>query len=225
MWPIDPTASQKPKGWGGWPGGKEFAFILQHDVDAEIGLKKCIFLAELERSLGFRSSFNFVPEDYYTPPEIRERLVEAGFEIGVHGLKHDGKTFRNVAVFLRRAPKINRYLRAWRAVGYTSPSMLRNLSFMSELDIEHGCSSYDTDPFEPQADGFGTIFPFLVGNNSGTRTYVELPYTLPQDHCLFVILREKDIGIWKNKIDWIVANGGMALLNSHPDYMNFQGTP
>ena len=27
--------------------------------------------------------------------------------------------------------------------------------------------------------------------------------------------------IWKNKIDWIAAKGGMALINSHPDYMNF----
>ncbi|MGZ7044800.1 MAG: DUF354 domain-containing protein [Candidatus Aminicenantales bacterium] len=52
---------------------------------------------------------------------------------------------------------------------------------------------------------------------------MELPYTLPQDHGLFVILREKDIGIWKQKIDWIAENGGMAALNTHPDYMSFNG--
>lgn len=225
MWPIDPTASQKPKGWGGWPGGKEFAFILNHDVDSRIGLKKCMHLAELEMSLGFRSNFDFVPEDYDTPKELRSRLKESGFGIGVHGLKHDGKTFRSDRIFYKRARKINDYLREWKVVGFTSPSMLRNFRYMSELDIEWGCTTYDTDPFEPQSDGFGTIFPFIVGNNSGTRTYVELPYTLPQDHCLFVILQEKDIGIWKNKIDWIAANGGMALLNSHPDYMNFEGSP
>ena len=27
--------------------------------------------------------------------------------------------------------------------------------------------------------------------------------------------------IWKKKLDWVVKHGGMALLNTHPDYMNF----
>jgi hypothetical protein len=36
-------------------------------------------------------------------------------------------------------------------------------------------------------------------------------------------MRERDIGIWKRKIDWIAERGGMALLNTHPDYMNFMG--
>jgi hypothetical protein len=34
-------------------------------------------------------------------------------------------------------------------------------------------------------------------------------------------MREKDAGVWKNKMDWIAKKGGMALLNTHPDYMNF----
>jgi len=34
---------------------------------------------------------------------------------------------------------------------------------------------------------------------------------------------EKNIDIWKNKLDWIVENGGMALLITHPDYMRFDG--
>ncbi|MBP1696019.1 MAG: hypothetical protein H6Q41_1207 [Deltaproteobacteria bacterium] len=62
------------------------------------------------------------------------------------------------------------------------------------------------------------------GQASERRSYyVELPYTLPQDHCVFVILKEKDIRIWKEKLDWIAERGGMALLNSHPDYINFRG--
>jgi hypothetical protein len=32
---------------------------------------------------------------------------------------------------------------------------------------------------------------------------------------------EKNINIWKKKLDWIAQNGGMALLITHPDYMNF----
>lgn len=37
-------------------------------------------------------------------------------------------------------------------------------------------------------------------------------------------MKEKTIDIWKAKLDWIAENGGMALLNTHPDYMNFDGS-
>ena len=46
---------------------------------------------------------------------------------------------------------------------------------------------------------------------------------MPQDHLLFVILQEKNIDIWKRKLDWIAEKGGMALLNTHSDYMSFDG--
>jgi predicted glycosyltransferase/peptidoglycan/xylan/chitin deacetylase (PgdA/CDA1 family) len=224
-WPILRTAAKAPEGWTGWPDHKQFALIVQHDVDTIKGVRNCLRLMEMDRRWGFRSSFNFVQEDYAIPPSLARILVESGFEIGIHGLKHDGKLFLNREAFYKNVPRINYYLRKWGAFGLTSPSMLRNMNWMAELDIEHGCSTFDTDPFEPQSDGAGTIFPFYAGNNLKTRSYVELPYTLPQDHGLFIILKEKDIRIWKEKLDWIVENGGMAVLNSHPDYMNFEGTP
>ena len=52
--------------------------------------------------------------------------------------------------------------------------------------------------------------------------YMELPYTLPQDSTLFILFREKSPAIWKQKLDWIAANRGMALLIAHPDYMQFK---
>jgi len=51
--------------------------------------------------------------------------------------------------------------------------------------------------------------------------YVELPYTLPQDFTTFILLKEKTIDIWKRKLDWVAEHGGMVLLNTHPDYMNW----
>ena len=57
------------------------------------------------------------------------------------------------------------------------------------------------------------------------KGYVELPYTLPQDFLLFILMQEKNIDIWKKKLDWIVDHGGMALFIAHPDYMNFDKTP
>ncbi len=40
---------------------------------------------------------------------------------------------------------------------------------------------------------------------------------------LYVILQEESIDIWKKKLDWIAEQGGMALLNTHTDYMSFGG--
>ena len=49
----------------------------------------------------------------------------------------------------------------------------------------------------------------------------ELPYTLPQDFTLFVLLQEKTPEIWMRKLDWIAQHGGMALVDVHPDYLCF----
>lgn len=222
VWPINPDAAKKPEGWMGWPNRKRFAVVLNHDVDKEKGLRRCASLMEIERMHDFRSAFNFVPEGYFLPQSLRRDLHDAGFEIGVHGLKHDGKHFKNPEGFSKNALKINHYLKEWGAAAFTSPAMLRNFDLQAQLNIEHGCSTFDTDPFEPQSKGVCTIFPFYAGK--APRTYLELPYTLPQDHCLYVILREKDTKIWRDKLEWIAENGGMALLNTHPDYMNFDAT-
>ena len=58
----------------GWRVGKKFAFALIHDVESSAGLSNCRSLAQLEMELGFRSSFNFVPEgNYRVPAELTAR--------------------------------------------------------------------------------------------------------------------------------------------------------
>jgi len=224
IWPINKKAGRRPDGWLGWPGKKQFALVLTHDVDTAIGQAKCLKLTKLEEEFGFRSSFNFVPERYNVSPDLRHYLTDNGFEVGVHGLKHDGKLYRSRKIFQSRSIRINHYLKAWESVGFRSPAMHCNLDWIHDLNIEYDASTFDTDPFEPQPDGVGTIFPFCVRADTNARGYVELPYTLPQDFTLFVLMKETSIDIWKQKLDWIVSNGGMALLNTHPDYMNFDGT-
>ena len=54
--------------------------------------------------------------------------------------------------------------------------------------------------------------------------YVELPYTLPQDSTLFLLLRESTTAVWRTKLDWVAQHGGMALVNVHPDYLSFDRT-
>jgi glycosyltransferase involved in cell wall biosynthesis len=234
-WPIMPGSETPPENWPGWPEGKKFAFVLTHDVESRIGLAKCRSLMQLEIELGFRSSFNFIPEgNYRVPVELREELTDVGFEVGIHDLKHDGHLFSSHRGFKRRAIRINSYARKWGASGFRSGFMLRNLDWLHDLDVQYDASTFDTDPFEPQPDGGHTIFPFWVPcpftncesqveRQMSANGYVELPYTLPQDFTLFSLLRETTADIWLKKLDWIAQNGGMALVDAHPDYMTFSG--
>ena len=231
-WPISEPTRRPPEGWTGWPGGKRFAVALTHDVEGLSGLEKCAQLADLESSLGFRSSFNFIPEgDYRVAPDFRAHLAARGFEVGVHDLKHDGKLFASEDRFRENAARINHYLREWGAAGYRSGFMLRNLEWLHDLEIKYDSSTFDTDPFEVQPDGAGTIFPFWIPTpghpgtpRSGARDgYVEIPYTLPQDSTLFLVLQQTSPETWLRKIDWIAAHGGMVLVNVHPDYIRFEG--
>ena len=223
VWPINPSADRPPDGWPGWPDGRKFAFVLTHDVEGPRGLAKCRQLAQFEMKLGFRSSFNLVPEgDYTVSPELRAELTQDGFEIGVHDLHHDGKLYNNRQDFARKAARINHYLKEWGAIGFRSGFMLHNLDWAHDMGAFYDGSTFDTDPFEPQPDGMGTIFPFWVAHPSGSG-YVELPYTLVQDSTLFLVLQETTPDIWIQKLDWVAQHGGMALVNVHPDYIRFEG--
>jgi len=225
VWPIDENAGAAPPGWPGWPDGKRFAFVLTHDVEGTKGVSRVERLAGLEAKYGFRSCFNFVPAgEYQVSNALRMMLERRGFELGVHGLEHDGKLYQSKAKFAAKAVGIRQYVRKWNASGFRSPLMQHKLAWLHELGTEYDASTFDTDPFEPEPDGAGTIFPFWVPGPDG-RGYVELPYTLVQDFTLFVILGERNIDVWKRKLDWIAERGGMALINTHPDYMHFEGSP
>jgi predicted glycosyltransferase len=230
IWPIIPGSEHPPANWPGWPANKKFALVLTHDVEGPIGLNRCRPLMELEMQLGVRSSFNFIPEGTYrVSRELRNELTANGFEVGVHDFQHDGHLFASRREFARKAAHINHYISEWGAAGFRSGFMLHNLDWLHDLDIRYDASTFDTDPFEPQPEGRHTIFPFWVPSPQRKKRngavhkdgYVELPYTLPQDSTLFLLLHERTPEIWQRKIDWIAEHGGMALLDTHPDYMSF----
>jgi hypothetical protein len=143
-------------------------------------------------------------------------LVDRGFEIGVHGYNHDGRLFASRATFDRRVPAINAALQTWGAVGFRSPMVHRNLEWMQALEILYDASCFDMDPYQPMRGGVGSVWPFIAGR------FVELPYTLPQDHTLFVVRKERDGTIWHEKLSYLVKLRGMALVITHPDYLNSQ---
>ena len=162
---------------------------------------------------------------------MRRWLVDNGFEVGVHDLHHDGKLYRNREEFRDSAHRINQYLNDWQAVGFRSGFMLNRLEWLHDLNVAYDASTFDTDPFEPQPEGVNTIFPFWIprpsgiGNRNSAGGYVELPYTLPQDSTLFLLMGETTPAIWLNKLDWVAERGGMAAVIVHPDYVRLPGEP
>jgi hypothetical protein len=223
IWPIDEATGKKPCNWIGWPNGEKFALVLTHDVETGAGQERCKDLMEMEKKRGFLSSFNFVPERYEVSKELRDHIVGQGFEVAVHDLRHDGKLYKSKKLFLENAKKINEYLKDWNSVGFRAGAMHHDLDLIHALDIEYDASTFDTDPLEPQPDGVGTIFPFRVDDGRNGKGYIELPYSLPQDFTLFILLKQNNIDIWKKKLDWIAGKGGLALFITHPDYMSFHG--
>ena len=201
-----------------WPAGYRYAFVLTHDVETADGQDRVRRLADLDASFGFRSSFNFVPERYAVDHSLVAELRDRGFEIGIHGLNHDGRLFSSRTEFLRRAQRINRHLQDFGAVGFRAPLMHRHPEWMQALEVEYDLSFFDTDPYEPMAGGTMSLWPFAIGR------FIELPYTLVQDYTLTAILGCTTPEPWLRKLDFVREYCGMALVNTHPDYLDHHRT-
>lgn len=197
-----------------WPDAAEYSLVLTHDVESADGMKMIPHLAKIENELGLKSCWNIVPFKYKVDRGLLRDLVAQGHEIGIHGYNHDGRLFSSYQEFMRRVPTINRALEDYQAVGFRSPMVHRNLKWMQHLNIEYDASCFDIDPFQAMAGGCGSLWPFMAGK------FVELPYTLPQDHTLFVVMNESNDRIWRSKLDFIRRQRGMALMLTHPDYLS-----
>lgn len=195
-----------------WPDGKRWALVLTHDVETQRGLDALDPVLELERSLGARSCWNFAARRYEVTLDHIERLLAGGCEVGVHGLYHDGRDL-DPETLPERLPRMRRAAARWHATGFRAPATRRDWASMPLLGFEYDSSYPDTDPFEPQAGGCCAWLPFF------NRTMIELPITMPQDHTLFVILRQRDEQTWVRKAQFLRSRGGMALLDTHPDYL------
>ena len=197
-----------------WPGGHGFAVALTHDVETAEGFAAIEPVVALETRLGFRSSWNLVSHKYRIDDGYVASLKDRGFEIGVHGYNHDGRAYLSRGRFERRLRYVNGTAKPrFGAVGFRSPAAHRNLEWLQGLEMEYDASVFDVDPFQPMPGGTRSPWPFLAGK------LVELPYTLPQDHVLFIVLREGSDRVWREKARWLMAHGGLLCLITHPDYL------
>ena len=196
-----------------WPRGASWALVLTHDVEHDAGYRNIDLLRNVETELGYRSSWNLVPRRYDVDDTVVAGLKQAGFEVGVHGLYHDGRDLESLETLQARLPEIRAFAERWGSTGFRSPATHRDWELMPLLGFDYDSSYPDTDPFEPQAGGCCSLLPFF------NRDLVELPITLPQDHTLFVILQRCDESAWVDKALAVRAEGGVAVLITHPDYM------
>jgi hypothetical protein len=200
---------------GLWPDGRSWALVLTHDVETAAGYRDMDLLRSLERPRGYRSSWNFVAGRYEVDDETVRSLQDGGCEVGVHGLRHDGRDL-DQRLMDERLPTMWEHARRWNAVGFRSPSTHRDWELMPGLGFSYDSSYPDTDPYEPQPGGCCSFLPYF------NRETVELPITLPQDHTLFTILQRPDADVWLRKARHIRDRGGMALVLTHPDYAHDQ---
>lgn len=197
-----------------WPNQADYAFVLTHDVETADGMKLIPKIAEIEEQLGFRSVWNLVPYKYEIDHGFVRELRDRGHEIGIHGYNHDGRLFWSKSVFDKRLELINQAISDYEADGFRTPMVHRNLNWMQGLNVLYDASVFDVDPLQAMPGGVQTVWPFICGK------FVELPYTLPQDHTILITLGETTDRIWREKLAWIRSVHGMALMLTHPDYLD-----
>ena len=224
IWPeLVDRVRQDPAAWGFiesslYPAGHDACLILTHDVETQQGFDFIPRVLQVEQELGFRSSWNLVAHKYELREDVVSLITASGHEIGIHGYNHDGTLYYSRERFSRRARYINAALSRYGAVGFRSPQVHRNLQWLQDLDVLYDASCFDYDPYQPFPGGTGCIWPFMAGR------FVELPYTLPQDHTLFKVLGMKDISVWRRKTEWLLWNRGMVHALTHPDYLMQRNT-
>jgi hypothetical protein len=195
-----------------WPGSRSWALVLTHDVDTAAGQDQVELLRGIERARGLVSSWNFVGERYQVDEELIRKLQLEGCEVGVHGLRHDGRDLASRRLMEQRLPAMRRNAEAWNADGFRSPATQRHWDLMPRLGFGYDSSYSDTDPYEPQSGGCCSYLPYF------NQDMVELPITMPQDHTLFAILQQADASTWLRKARALRERGGMTLMLTHPDY-------
>ncbi len=229
-WPVDCTVdtlheellklSMRAKGvqrmpfiWF-WPDGAANCLVMTHDVETSTGRDLTPKLMDLDQSYGIKASFQVIPEGRYeVPDEYVNEIRSRGFEFNIHDLSHDGSLFRAQEEFLRRATKINEYIRRYQTRGFRSGAMYRNQDWYDAFAFSYDMSVPCVGHLEPQRGGCCTVMPYFVGK------ILEIPLTAVQDYSLFHILNEYSIELWKEQCALIKQKHGLMSFIVHPDYV------
>ena len=197
-----------------WPNGQKSCAIMTHDVEETSGVDFCPSLMDIDDSFAIKSSFQFVPEGRYAIPQaLLERTRARGFEVNVHDLNHDGNLYDNKEAFLRRALRINKYVKEYGAAGFRSAVLYRRLDWYDAYDFSYDMSVPNVGHLDAQSGGCCTVMPYFIGN------VLELPVTTTQDYTLFHIFSDYSLDLWQRQIKLITMNHGLLSFIAHPDFI------
>ncbi len=197
-----------------WPNGANNCLMMTHDVETAAGRDFTSQLMDLDAAYGIKGSFQAIPEKRYAVPdsyvdEIRSR----GCEFNVHDLNHDGHLYREREEFVRRAQRINGYVRRFQCAGFRAGAMYRRQDWYDAFEFSYDMSVPNVAHLEPMRGGCCTVFPYFIGN------ILELPLTTIQDYSLFHILNDYSIDLWKQQLDLLARRNGLISFITHPDYL------
>ncbi len=197
-----------------WPEGYASCAIMTHDVEAEEGRDFCGWVMDLDEAAGIHSAFQVVPEDRYSVSKnFLDSITSRGFEVNVHDLKHDGRLYAEHSEFLRRAKRINQYVREFGAQGFRSGILYRNADWFGAFEFSYDMSLPNVAHLDPQRGGCCSVMPFFIGK------IIELPLTCTQDYTLFQILKDYSLDLWTSQITRILGENGLISIIVHPDYV------
>jgi hypothetical protein len=196
-----------------WPDGHSACAMMTHDVETAAGRDFSAALMQMEAEQNIRSAFEIVPEERYDVPDAYlQQIRDAGCEVCVHGLNHDGRLFVNERLFRERAVKINRYARQYGATGFRSPVMYRRVEWYDAFEFSFDMSLPNVAHLDPQRGGCCTVMPFFIGN------VLELPLTTIQDYPLYNILNQWSMELWEQQCELLLRYNGLLSFIIHPDY-------
>lgn len=197
-----------------WPEGRASCAVITHDVESTKGRDFCPALMDIDDSRGIKASFQVVPEGRYeVSSQFLESVRDRGFEVAVHDLNHDGHLYRNRAEFLRRATKINSYVRKYQAQGFRAGVLYRKQLWYDALKCSYDMSVPNVAHLDPQRGGCCTVMPYFVGD------ILEIPVTTVQDYTLFYILNDYSTRLWQQQSEEIMRRYGLMSFIVHPDYI------
>jgi len=220
-WPIETAIDERPSGID--YAGKSFALLLTHDVDSRAELDLIEPIRRFERELGVVSSWGFVPDVSWPSDRVPAALEEEGCQVYWHDLAHDAQlpwtTPEEVRLRIATIDATSTWAR--RITTFRSGQLLMSPSLLSVLSERFAIdlSIPDSERGGPYGTvaGCGSVVPFRIG------PLLELPMTMPQDYYLARVFGLKPRAIydvWSAKLDHIARMGGVAVLNSHPVWIN-----
>jgi len=200
-----------------WPDGRPVV-ALTHDVDTGRGQRTIRSIAREEERLGLTSCWYVVGRRYPLDHGLLDEMRSAGHEIGLHGVRHDGKlAYLSPARIARRLDRCRDAVARHDMRGFRSPVLLMTPRLARAVGerFEYDSSVPDTDVRAAAAPrrGCASIFPIWRDD------LLQLPLTLPLDDRLLLQQRtpRRIFEVWREKLDWVLHLGGLAVVTTHAE--------